>query len=81
MQMRPRNYSFLNRAIARGVGHAVNDAYRRKERQRKYNNIHNINNVNSNNNHYNSSDNNSTSDGTLALTIIACILVGLAIAI
>ena len=35
MQMRPKNYGSLNRAVARGISHAVNDYARQRERQKK----------------------------------------------
>ena len=39
MQMRARNYSVLNRAVARAISHSVNDYYKQKNKQKKYNNV------------------------------------------
>lgn len=50
MMLRPRNYGILNRAIARGVSHTVNDYYRRNNKRRVSNvNVNRNNNLNGNN--------------------------------
>jgi len=38
--LRPRSYSTLNRAVAKVIGHSVNDYCRQKERQKRYNNTY-----------------------------------------
>ena len=37
--MRPRSYSTLNRAVAKAIGHSVNDYYRQRDKQKKYDKI------------------------------------------
>jgi len=46
MMMRPRNYGYTNRAIARAISHSVNDYYRQKKRVNTYNAYTKVNNVN-----------------------------------
>jgi len=47
--LRPRNYSTMNRVIAKAVSHSVNDYYRQKKRANTYktynDNVNKINNT------------------------------------
>jgi len=75
MMIRPRSYSVLNRAVAKAISHSVNDYYRQKNRQEKYNNTYQ---------NYNSTKTNNTNrdesvGGIVWITLILMAFIGLAV--